>query len=134
MEVVVPSSKDSSSVVKSPEAESCIRLQLLTEITRRFAATTSDYRQLLQTIVDEVGRFEDAYCVLGLVDDAGEYWEQVAEHLPSPEARAAMDHFLGPRRARLADTQIPPLIAPGARPFIHHPRRFERRPGPRPSR
>jgi signal transduction histidine kinase len=94
------------------------RLRALVDVTRTFAEATTDYEKLLNTIVEQTGRFVGGYCMLGLVSDDRQWWGTIAEYAEDPTFIADVVELVGPKRMPLDGPGVSPTVARTGRAMI----------------
>ncbi|MGD0678207.1 MAG: GAF domain-containing protein [Polyangiaceae bacterium] len=67
------------------------RLRALVEVTQTFAAATTDYLALLQTVAAQTGRFMNGYCNVSVISDDGRWLESVADFAENPAFAADLN-------------------------------------------
>jgi len=79
------------------------RLRVLSEVTRRFAEATTDYRSLLDSVAVKMAESIRDSCVVFLLDEGGESITAVAMHAPDPSVLEQIEHSDSGRRLVLAE-------------------------------
>lgn len=77
------------------------RLQVLTEVMHALAEATTDYRRLLDTIVEKVSTHIQHHAAIRLVAPERDVLELVASHDPDPQLRSLGDRLTGTSRMRV---------------------------------
>ena len=67
---------------------SAARAMALAAITQTFAEATTDYAQLVRTVVEQTSRFMGDYCRLCVVSDDGTCWQPIAHFAQDPALAA----------------------------------------------
>jgi PAS domain S-box-containing protein len=76
---------------------------VFSEVTRRFAEATTDYRSLLDSVAVKMAESIHDSCVVFLLDEGGESISAVAMHAPDPSVLEQIKHSESGRRLVLAE-------------------------------
>ncbi len=76
-------------------------LRVLSDAVRAFTDATTDYRQLLDTIVERVAHVVQHHCAIRLVSPDREFLELVAHYDVDPHARTLGERVMGATRLRV---------------------------------
>lgn len=76
-------------------------LRVLSDAVRAFTDATTDYRQLLDTIVERVAHVVQHHCAIRLVSPDREFLELVAHYDVDPQARSLGERVMGATRLRV---------------------------------
>ncbi len=104
----------------SAEGDAGKQLRALVEITRTFAEATTQYDRLLQTVVEQIGRFSGGYCSLGLVSDDGAWWDAVGHFDRVPGVQRSVEEAFGTGRVSLSSMGITSMVLRTGRPLVVH--------------